>query len=475
MMEHRTANGLKPVNHENLEVFAGKLRGKLILPQNEDYDAARAVWNGMIDRYPAMIAQCADGQDVIQAVRFAREQGLIVSVRGGGHNVAGHATNDGGIVIDLGPMKRVQLNLEGQTVHVQGGATWADVDAVTQQHGFAVPGGVVSETGVAGLTLGGGFGHLRNKYGLSSDNLVGAEVVTADARLLHASLDENADLFWGLRGAGGNFGIVTTFEFRLRPLDPSVYFLAVFHHGSRAKEGLRLFRDYSRNAPDEVSVVAFCTTVPPHLEFYPSKYHGDPALVFVGCYAGDPEEGERVMQPLRALGDPVADFSGVIPYVEAQTFFDEDYPSGELRYYWKSLNLARFDDDVIDRIVGHALKQPSPLNTVDIWYNGGAIRRFPESESAFHGRNVEFVLSPEANWKDAADDEANIAWLRNMLADMEEFSDGSRYLNFPGFNEEGEATMRATFGEKYDKLVGLKTRYDPDNLFRLNQNITPSG
>jgi hypothetical protein len=198
-------------------------------------------------------------------------------------------------------------------------------------------------------------------------------------------------------------------------------------------------------------------------------------LVFVGCYAGDPEEGERVMQPLRALGDPVADFSGVIPYVEAQTFFDEDYPSGELRYYWKSLNLARFDDDVIDRIVGHALKQPSPLNTVDIWYNGGAIRRFPESESAFHGRNVEFVLSPEANWKDAADDEANIAWLRNMLADMEEFSDGSRYLNFPGFNEEGEATMRATFGEKYDKLVALKTKYDPDNLFRLNQNITPSG
>ena len=221
-------------------------------------------------------------------------------------------------------------------------------------------------------------------------------------------------------------------------------------------------------------MLAFCTMVPHHEELFPRKYHGEPCVVFVGCYAGDPAEGEQAMEPLRAFSEPVADLSGVMPYVEAQTFFDEDYPSGELRYYWKSVNLTRFDDEVIDRVVDHALRQPSPLNTIDIWYNGGAVRRFPEEATAFHGRQVEFVLSPEGNWKDAADDEANIEWVRTTVAEMEAYSDGSRYLNFPGFQEEGEAVMRATFGAKYDRLVALKNKYDPTNLFSLNQNIRPS-
>jgi FAD/FMN-containing dehydrogenase len=464
----------KVFDRSDTERFAAGLRGRLVLPEDSAYEEARAVWNGMIDRYPAMIAQCEDERDVIQSVRFAREHGLLVSVRGGGHNVAGHATNDGGIVIDLSSMKRVEVDADRRTVRAQGGAQWADVDKATQAYGLAAPGGVVSDTGVAGLTLGGGLGHLRNKYGLSSDNLIGAEVVTADGRLIRASDEENPDLFWGLRGGGGNFGIVTAFEYRLHPVGPEVYFLAVFHRGSRAREALQLYRDFCRSAPDEVSVLAVCGRVPPDEELFPVNYHGDSFVAFVGCYAGDSVEGERAMEPLRALGDPISDLSGVIPYVEAQTFFDEDYPAGELRYYWKSLNLARFDDDVIDRIVDHAYRQPSALSTTDVWYTGGAIRRFPEEDSAFHGRQVEFVLSPEANWEDAADDDANIEWLCSMLKDMEEFSDGSRYLNFPGFQEEGDAVMRATFGEKYDKLVALKGKYDPTNLFSLNQNIKPS-
>ncbi len=462
------------VNNIGTEEFASSLHGRLVLPGAADYDEARSVWNGMIDRYPALIAQCEDVHDVVTAVRYACDHGLRVSVRGGGHNVAGYATNDGGIVIDLSPMKRIDVDVDRRIVRAQGGALWGDVDRATQEYGLATPGGAVSDTGIAGLTLGGGFGHLRNKYGLSCDNLVGAEVVTADGRILRASDTENSDLFWGLRGGGGNFGIVTTFEYRLHPVGPDVYFLAVFHHGSYAKEALKLFRDFCRSASDDVSLLALCTMVPENEEMFPPKYHGDPCVLFTGCYSGeDASEGEQVMDPLRSFGTPIADFSGVTTYLQAQTFFDEDYPSGELRYYWKSLNLSRIDDDVIGRIVDHAYRQPSPLNTTDLWYNGGAIRRFPEEDSAFHGRNVEIVLSPEGNWKDASEDDANIDWVRSFLKDMDEFSDGSRYLNFPGFQEEGQVVMHATFGEKFDKLVALKNKYDPTNLFGLNQNILP--
>ncbi len=456
-------------------VLASNFQGELIYPGDANYDEARAIWNGMIDRRPALIARCATVSDVQVTVNFARESGLPLSVRGGGHNVAGHAVNDGGIVIDLSRMNSVTVDAERRLAYAGGGATIADVDQATQAFGLAVPLGVVSETGVAGLTLSGGYGHLRNKYGLSADNLVAATVVTADGRIVQANENENSDLLWGLRGGGGNFGIVTNFVYNAYPVGQQVYFTAVFHHGDQAKEGLQLFREFSAIAPDEVSVLGVLGIVPEGAEPFPEETHGQRFIAYVGMYAGDPAEGEAVMQPLRQLSaEPLADFSGVVPYIEAQQFFDEDYPSGELRYYWKSLNLLSLDDAAIDRIVDHAYQQPSHHSTTDLWHIGNGVKRFNGEHGAFYGRHAAFVLNPEANWEDAADDEANIDWVRSMVEAMADYSDGSRYLNFAGFQEEGDAMMQNAFGPQYQRLAELKQKYDPSNLFRLNPNIKPT-
>lgn len=457
-----------------VQSLAGQVKGPVILPDDAAYDEARKVWNGMIDRYPALIVRPLDVSDVIAAVNFAREHDLLLSVRGGGHNVAGHATNDGGIVIDLAEMKQIEVDPAGRTVRVGGGATWGDVDAATQPHGLATPGGVYSRTGIAGLTLGGGYGWLRSTYGLSCDNLIAAEVVTADGRLVHASATENPDLLWGLRGGGGNFGIVTTFEFRLHPVGPDVMFVFVFHDGrgeDDMKRALRLYRDFSETAPDEANTIAALGQIPPDEQF-PEELHRTPFAAFGGLYVGPVDEGEKVLRPLRDLGTPLLDFSGVMPYVEAQRAFDADYPDG-LRYYWKSLNLTRLDEDAIERIVRHARQQPSPFSTTDLWHVGGAMKRVGPDESAFSGRDAAFLLSPEANWLDAADDEANLRWVRDFVADMAPFSDGSRYLNFAGFQEEGDDMIQASYGAQHARLQALKRQYDPGNLFRLNQNIKP--
>jgi FAD/FMN-containing dehydrogenase len=466
-------NELTPPQAETVQAFGARLQGRLVRPGDADYDQARRVWNGMIDRYPALIAQCAGVEDVVAAVNFAREHKLLVSLRGGGHNVAGHATNDGGLVIDLSPMKQIEVNVEARTARAQGGVTWGELDAATQVYGLATPGGVFSGTGIAGLTLGGGFGWLRNKYGLSADNLISADVVMADGRVVTASAHENADLLWGLRGGGGNFGVVTTFEYRLHPVGPEVYFVFTFHDGKGAKmkRALQLYRDFSATAPDEVSTVAACGVIPSEPSF-PAELHGKPFTLLAGLYAGAVEDGKRALQPLLDFGAPLLDFSGVKPYVEAQQAFDADYPDGK-RYYWKSLNLLRLDDAVIDRIVHHARLQPSAHNTTDLWHIGGAVRRGSPTTSAFHGRQAAFLLSPEANWHHAEDDTVNIAWLRDFIADMAEFSDGSRYLNFAGFQEEGDSLVRSAFGSQYERLAALKAKYDPDNLFRLNQNVKP--
>jgi FAD/FMN-containing dehydrogenase len=462
------------LSEAQIQAFAAGLTGQLIRPGDPDYDTARAVWNGMIDRYPALIARCAGVDDVIAAVHFAREHNLPVAVRGGGHNVAGHGTCDDGLVIDLSPMKGISVDPDARVAQAEGGVTWGELDAATQQYGLATPGGVFSDTGIAGLTLGGGFGWLRNKYGLSCDNLISAEVVTADGRVVRANETENADLLWGLRGGGGNFGIVTTFEFRLHPVGPEVMFVFALHDGAgdKMKQAIQLYRDYSATAPDEASTILACGVIPPAHHF-PEALHGHPFVLLGGLYAGPVEEGQRVLQPLLDFGTPLVDFSGVKPYVEAQKAFDEDYPNG-LRYYWKSLNLSSLEDEVIDRIVEHARQQPSPFSTTDIWHIGGKVTQVSDAESAFHGRQAAFLLSPEANWEDPADDEANISWLRNFIADMQEFSDGSRYLNFAGFQEEGDEMMRKSFGDKYQRLAALKRKYDPTNFFRLNQNIKPT-
>jgi hypothetical protein len=471
-----TAEKTQPIVDEvQIQAFEHRLKGQLIRSGEADYDEARSVWNGMIDRYPDFIARCASVDDVVASVDFARENNLRLAVRGGGHNVAGLGTLDGGLVIDLSSMSDVQVDSERRTALAGGGATIGDLDKATQAYGLAAPLGVVTATGIAGLTLGGGFGWLRNKYGLSCDNLIGAQVVTADGRIVTASESENTDLLWGLRGGGGNFGIVTRFEYRLYPIGPDVNFVFVFHNGTgdNMKRAIRFYRDYSTSAPDEVSTIMATGIIPPEPEIFPEAIHNQPFVLFGAMYAGPAEAGQPVLQPLLDFGEPLIDFSGVMPYLEAQTVFDEDYPDG-MRYYWKSLNLSHLDDEVIDRIVKHARKQPSVLSTIDLWQVGGAVGRVSANESAFNGRQAAFLLSPEANWEDPADDEANITWLRELIEDMQDFSDGSRYLNFPGFQEEGDEMMRTAFGDQYERLAELKRKYDPANFFSLNQNIKPN-
>ncbi len=453
--------------------FESRLRGSIILPDDNEYDTARRVWNGMLDKYPAMIVRCASVADVVASVNFAREYNLLVSVRGGGHNVAGHATNDGGIVIDLAGLNDISIDPAARVVRVGGGVTLGELDAATQEHGLATPSGVFTRTGVGGLTLGGGFGWLSHPYGLACDNLIGAEVVLADGSVIRASETENPDLLWGLRGGGGNFGIVTSFEFRLHPVGPDVYMTFVLHNGEGDKmaRAISAWRDYCATAPDEVSSLIALGIVPPSHHF-PDDIQGKPFVLIGALHSGTPKEGRHELQPLSDIDVPLIDFSGVMPYVEAQKMFDEDYPDG-MRYYWKSLNVMRLDDEVIERIVQHARLQASPYSTIDIWHIGGAVRREPSGGSAFNGRHVPFLISPEANWENPADDEVNISWLRALIADMEQYSDGGRYLNFAGFQEEGDAMMEAAFGERYARLVALKNDYDPSNLFSLNQNIAP--
>lgn len=455
-----------------VEEFELRLRGGLVRPGDAGYDEARGVWNGVIDRRPALIARCKGAADVIEAVGFARENDLLLAVRGGGHNVAGLGTVDGGLLIDLSPMKGVDVDAERRTVRAEGGVTLGELDHKTQLFGLAAPMGVVSETGIAGLTLNGGLGWLRRKYGLSSDNLVSADVVTADGRFLKASTEENADLFWGIRGGGGNFGVVTSFEYRLHPVGPEVMFCFVLYPGDRAKEVLRYCEEYIAQAPDEVSPLGVLGRVPRD-EMFPREWHGEQYAALLAMYAGDVREGERIMRPLRELGEPIADFSGTMPYAEAQKVLDEDYPDG-WRYYWKSSNVESVDDEVIERLVHHAETAPSDHSTIDVWYQGGQMGRVPAEATAFGDRSEPILLGIEANWEEPEHDAANIAWARECVDDMRRFSGGGTYLNFPGFLEEGETMMRDAYGVNYARLARIKAKYDPANLFRVNQNIEPA-
>lgn len=458
---------------EQIERFEAEFHGDLIRVGDAAYDGARSVWNGMIDKRPALIARCAGVADIISAVNFAREDDIPVAVRGGGHNVAGTAVCDEGLVIDLSEMTGVWVDPETRTAWVQAGATWADLDHETQAFGLATPGGVVSDTGIAGLTLGGGIGHLRCKYGLSCDNLRSIDLVTAEGEYLTASADENKDLFWGLRGGGGNFGVVTGFEYELHPVGPDVATCLVFYPGDRMTECLQAYREYVASAPDEVSTLTLAGVMPDE-ELFPADAVDDPKIGILGCYAGSVEDGERALMPLREIDEPISDFSGTMPYTEFQQLFDEDYPDG-MRYYWKSLYLDGLSESAIDRIAYWTEVAPSPLSTVDVWQLGGAIARVDLEDSAFAGRHAPFLLGVEANWARPEDDDTNVAWVRDCLNDMRQFSDGSVYLNFPGFLEEGDDMMRTTFGPAYERLVVLKDEYDPTNLFSRNQNIAPSG
>jgi FAD/FMN-containing dehydrogenase len=453
-----------------VEEFARTFRGALIWPEDPAYEQARRVWNGMIDRHPALIARCADAADVIAAVNFAREQDVLPAVRGGGHNVAGKAVCDDGLVVDLSGMRDVQVDPARRIARVQGGATLGDLDHQTQAFGLAVPVGLVSATGIGGLTLHGGMGWLTRRYGLTLDNLLAVEIVTADGQLRRASATEHADLFWAIRGGGGNFGVVTSFEFRAHPVGPQVWFLATLYPVSQAKRILRFMREFVPQAPEDLGLLAVFWNAPDE-ETTPQEFRRAPVLVVAGCYTGPPERGEQVTRPLRQMGDALADLSGPMPFENVQRFLDAEYPDGRL-YYWKSAYLEELNDPCLDALAEHAATRPSPLSSLDLWFLQGAMNRVLPEDTAFARRDVPYLVGIEANWTDAAQSDANIAWTRAVFQDMQRFARGT-YLNFPGFMEDADRLLQGAYDANYGRLREIKTRYDPENLFRGVLNIVP--
>jgi FAD/FMN-containing dehydrogenase len=457
-------------SNDKLTDLATRIHGRVLRPSDADYDEARRVQNGLIDRRPAVIVECSGAADVIAAVDFAREEGLVLSVRGGGHNVAGNSVNDGGLVIDLSRMRGVHVDAKARTARVMGGATWGDVDRETQVFGLATPGGVVSTTGVAGLTLHGGFGHLRRPYGLSVDNLLTVDIVTADGKLRTASESENADLFWAVRGAGSNFGVVTSFEFKLHPVGPVVMLGAVMYHVDDAEVVMRKWRSFIETLPNDLfTPIALFWSVP---EGFPPEAVGTPVCILAGIYAGPVEEGEKVVAPMRAFAKPVLDLSGPSPYAGLQTAFDPFFPKGLLAY-WKSTYVETLSDELIDAVCELARKRPSSKTTMDIWPMAGAASRVPASATAF-GERRPFMIAFESTWTDPRDNDANIRWARDAHASMSRFASAGIYLNFPGFGEEKVEMARAAYGENFARLSQIKAKYDPDNLFRMNINIPPA-
>jgi FAD/FMN-containing dehydrogenase len=455
----------------DLEPLRAELRGELISPADAGYESARSVWNGAIDRRPACVARCTGVADVAAAVRFARGRGLEIAVRGGGHNVAGTAVCDGGVVIDLSPMKAVWVDPAARVARVQGGALWGDVDRETQLHGLATTGGIVSHTGVAGLTLGGGIGWLMRKHGLTVDNLLAADVVTAEGDVLRASADEHPDLFWALRGGGGNFGVVTSFDFRLHPLGPEVLAGPVLWDAADAGEVLRFYRDFVHDGPDELGTVLRFGTAPP-LPDIPASLHWRPVLIVASCYAGPVQEAERVLRPLRAFGAPLLDLVGPTPYVGHQSGIDSTVPHG-WRYYWKSTYLPELGDDLVDVIAEHAFAASSPRSYVAVFHLGGAVGRVSEDDTAFGNRQASHAITLDAVWQPGEDHgDHDTAWTRRFFAALDRFRDGV-YVNFLGADE-GPDRVREAYGDAlYDRLAGVKATYDPDNVFHSNQNIRP--
>jgi FAD/FMN-containing dehydrogenase len=435
----------------------------------------RSTFNAMHDAQPEVAVSCATTAEVVEAVKLARDRELPVAVRGGGHSIAGLSTIDGGLLIDLAPLNGVEVDQERRLARVGGGALWSDVDQATQQFGLVAPGGVVSDTGVAGLTLGGGYGWIRRKFGLSCDSLLEAEVVGADGEVRTASADSHPDLYWALRGGGGNFGIVTSFTFALHPLGPDVAFAATFYPVEELPEVLRGWRDYVEQAPDEVTATCVTITFPANPDL-PEAIHDRPVAIIGGVYAGDVEEGMKVMQPLRELGTPLFDMSGPTPYVGVQTGFDPLFPRATLRAYWKSQYLDELTDDAIDTIAAKAGERPAPLTLVNTFHMGGAIAEVGEEDTAFATRTATYMVSIDGMWSDEADDAANIAWTRATWDAIREFGTGEVYLNFTGRADEApDAGVDSALGRNHARLAEVKAKYDPDNFFRVNDNIKPAG
>jgi FAD/FMN-containing dehydrogenase len=464
MTERRfvTITGAEKVLDETvIDKLGAGLRGEVLRSGDRDYDGARRVWNGMVDKRPALIVRCAVTSDVVAAVNFACDHDLLVSVRGGGHNIAGASVCERGIMIDLSRLNGVRVDAGRRTARVDGGAKLGDLDRATQAFGLATTAGVVSTTGVGGLTLGGGVGKLARKYGLACDNLLSVEIVTADGRVLHASADENPDLFWAVRGGGANLGVVTSFEFQLHPVGPVVYGGAVIYRLDDAKSVLRRLHEFCRAAPDELRVEGVLLTSP----------DGDPVLAVSICCIGPLDEAERIVQPLRSFASPLSDQVGAVPYLELQAAGEQIFPTG-LWYYWKSHFMRDFGDDAIEVALAHFSKVPSPRSVVILEQYGGAVARVGPSDTAFGHRDAEYDFFPASIWSDPSESERHIAWARGLWEAMRPFSTGGVYVNDLG--DEGEERVRAAYGANYARLVAIKNTYDPGNFFRLNQNIKPT-
>jgi FAD/FMN-containing dehydrogenase len=457
----------------DLKHLRTSIRGQVIGPDDEGYDAARRIWNGAVDRHPACIARCTGVADVAAAVDFARERDLEIAVRGGGHNVAGTAVCDDGIVIDLAAMRAVWVDPARRTALVQAGALWGDVDRETQAHGLATTGGIVSHTGVAGLTLGGGIGFLMRKHGLCVDNLLAAEVVTADGSIVLASADEHPDLFWALRGGGGNFGVVTSFRFALHSVGPAVMAGPIFWAADDTADVLHFYRDFVAEAPDELGTVVRLGTVPP-LPSIPQELHWRPAIAVACCYAGAVEDGERAVRALRRFATPLVDLLAPSPYVAFQGGLDSTVPHG-WHYYWKGTNLAGLSDDTIAVIADHAYAAGSPRSYAALFHVGGAVARVPHDATAYAGRGVAHTMSIDAVWLPDEPGEhaaAETAWARRFLQALQPHRAGV-YVNFLDSDDDSSRVREAYGDHIYRRLAEVKAKYDPDNVFHHNKNIQP--
>jgi len=462
------------ISDESLEELRMMIRGDVLTPDDPGYVMVRPPYNAMHPGKPALVVQANGTADVISAVNFARDNGLIVAVRGGGHSVAGLSSVDGGILIDLARMNAVDVDPEARIVRVQGGALVGDMDHETQAFGLVAPCGVVSDTGVAGLTLGGGEGWLRRKHGLSIDNLLSVQLVCADGQVRTASADSNPDLFWAVRGGGGNFGVATSFTFQCHPVGPIVAFAGVFHPVEDAENVYRAFRDWAKTVPNEISALIGCTTLPAS-EHTPPEIHNTPFIVTGAVYAGDPDEGMKIIQPLREIGTPLADISGPLPFVGVQAAFDEFFQRGTLRSYWKSTFVDELTDPILDIIVDKAKNRPHDRVFLVTFFMGGAINDVDPEATAYSERSANWMVSVDGNWEDEADDDKVISWVRGAWGEVHEHGTGGLYLNFTGVADEAPTVgVESAFGKNLKKLAEVKAKYDPDNFFRLNNNITPA-
>ncbi len=467
----RTLEGVEiDLKQEVISDLRMRLKGEVVVPGDAGYDESRIVWNAMIDRKPALVARCRGISDVIACVQFAREHNLLLCIKGGGHNIAGLATADGALMLDMSLMRGVWVDPKAKVAHAQAGCLLGDVDRETQVRGLAAVLGFVSLTGIVGLTLGGGFGYLTRRWGWTSDNVVGMDVVTADARLVRASSGENADLFWGLRGGGGNFGVVTGIDYVLYPVGPEIVGGVVAWPASEAPKVLELYRALAEEAPPELTLVVLMRPAPP-APWLPKEWHGKPIVALLACYSGRPEEGERVVGPIKSFGKPIGDVLVRRPYVQMQSLLDATQPKGR-RYYWKSEYLSRIEPALCDKFIEYAAKIRSPHSAVILFQLAGALNRLKNEHSPVGNRDARYVLNVAGSWEQAGEDGTNIAWAREAWNDMKQFSTGGTYINFLTADE-GPERIEAALGNGLRRLAEIKSKWDSKNVFRMNRNIKP--